>query len=233
VDWNTVYSRKRVLFIVIFGVAALIAQQINFSQVLGAENQFFTMFQFLGPIAGGFLGPIAGAASVLLAEIGGFLLLGKDVTFVNLMRLTPMLFAAYYFATRTAKISRIVPLVAMAAFLLHPVGAEAWYYSLYWLIPVIASFLPENLFMRSLGATFTAHSVGGVVWIYTFPTTAAFWTALIPIVAFERLMFAGGITSSFIVVNTVLHRFVSVIPVNALWIDARYVLTRQGLGLKA
>jgi hypothetical protein len=112
----------------------------------------------------------------------------------------------------------------MAPFIIHPVGAQAWYYSLYWLIPVAASLLPENLLLRSLGATFTAHAVGGVIWLYTLPSTPGFWTALIPVVAFERIVFAAGIAASFVVFNTVLHKLENRVPQDVVAIDYRYAL---------
>jgi hypothetical protein len=72
----------------------LIGSQLNFSPIIGADNQFFTLFQFFGPTAGAFLGPVVGAASVLLAEIVNFIFVGKTFSAVNLLRLTPMLLAA-------------------------------------------------------------------------------------------------------------------------------------------
>ncbi len=236
VDGSKVISRKRVLFVLLFGFLALVSQSVNFSQLVGSKSQFFTFFQFIGPIAGGFLGPVAGVASVLLAQVGGIALLGKPFDFISVLRLTPMLFAAVYFANYKQKHNWFVPLLAIAAFLLHPVGGQAWYYSLYWLIPVVAALLPENLFLRSLGATFTAHAVGGVIWLYTFApelNTPAYWTALIPIVAYERFLFAAGIAVSFVVFNTVLHKLEHWVPNEVVSVDARYVLSRQGLGVKA
>ncbi|MFA6907667.1 MAG: hypothetical protein WC263_02465, partial [Candidatus Micrarchaeia archaeon] len=100
-------------------------------------------------------------------------------------------------------------------------------YSLYWLIPAIALALPEHLLLRSLGSTFTAHAIGGVIWIYSFPTTPAFWMMLIPIVAFERLLFALGISGSYIAFNTLFARVEAVAKSGLLDIDRRVVLFRQ------
>ena len=206
---ENVLSAKGLAFLLLFTAVALVASSINFSQVLGgAPNQSFTLFQFMGPIAGGFLGAGAGVLSVLLA---------------------PMLFAAFYFAkyAKGKLIQAVVPLACMALFIMHPVGSQAWFYSLYWLIPAIVLFLPENLFARSLGSTFTAHSIGSVIWLYAFPSTAAFWVALIPVVAFERLLFASGISVSYVAFNTVLSRVEAVAKSGIVSIDRRYVLLAQ------
>ena len=222
------FTPKRLLFISLFAVFAFITQRINFSALVGAENQFFTLFQFFGPIAGAFLGPVVGVIAVFLAEITDFLVVGKELTLINIARLAPMLFATYFFATmnkeyRSKIFKIIVPLAAIAIFILHPVGREAWFFSLYWTIPIIAVLLPKkysnSVVARSLGATFTAHAVGGALWAWTVPMTAAQWVGLIPVVAYERALFAAGIAVSYIAVNALLA-FV----VDKLRIDAADVL---------
>lgn len=197
-------NRKKVLFIIVFAALALVADRINFSSVLGAPNQFFTLFQFFAPVAGAFLGTTFGVAAVLIAEAANFFLLGKTWTILNVLRLAPMLLATYFFAKYADKkdvLSFAVPIAAIAAFALHPVGRQAWMYSLWWTIPLIAKLAPRNLFLRSLGATFTAHAVGSIVWLYMIPMTPQQWMALIPVVAYERLVFATGIVASFLAFN--------------------------------
>jgi len=112
----------------------------------------------------------------------------------------------------------------MVLFALHPVGGQAWVYSLYWLIPVIATFFPERLAGRALGATFTAHAVGSVAYLYMFQSTPAFWLALIPVVAVERLLFASGISVSYVALNSLLAKVENKFDLRALSIDRRYVL---------
>ena len=223
---ENVLSAKGLAFLLLFSAAVLVADKINFSKALGAENQYFTLFQFMGPIAGGFLGAGVGVLSVLLAQVISFVWLGKQVELINILRLAPMLFGAFYFAkyAKRKMVQAVVPLFCIALFMLHPIGSQAWYYSLYWLIPAIALLLPENLFLRSLGATFTAHSIGGIIWLYFIPTTPQFWLALIPIVAYERLLFALGISGSYIAFNTVLSRVEAIAKSGLVAIDRRYVL---------
>ena len=222
-------------FVMLFSLLVLAADNINFSAILGgAANQSFTLFQFIGPVAGGFLGAAAGALSVLLAEVISFVWLGKEANLVNILRLAPMLFAAIYFAkyARGKFAGALVSLVCMAAFIAHPVGQQAWVYSLYWLIPAIALALPEHLFLRSLGSTFTAHSIGSVIWLYAFPSTAVFWLALIPVVAVERLLFASGISISYVALNAVFARVEAIAKSGFVAVDQRYSLAPASAKLR-
>ena len=115
-----------------------------------------------------------------------------------------MLFAVLYFS-RKEKINLIVPALAIVAFIAHPIGRTVWYFSLFWLIPIAAHFFRgQFLFARALGATFTAHAVGGALWIWVFALPAPVWNSLIPVVIAERLLFALGISGSFILVNNLL-----------------------------
>jgi uncharacterized membrane protein YccF (DUF307 family) len=144
-----------------------------------------------------------------------------------------MLFATIYFANsfslKRKNYDVLVPLACIALFVAHPIGRSVWFFSLYWLIPVIARFaFPNNLFAKSLGASFTAHAVGGVIWIYFVGMPASMWLALIPIVAFERLVFAAGISASYIAFNVVLDKLDSWNPrlelARFVSINPKYVL---------
>jgi len=238
---QNIFSKKRILFLLLFAAMVFIGNRINFSTLVGASNQYFTLFQFFGPIAGSFLGSLFGVIAVLFAELADLLLVGKAFTLINVIRLTPMLFAAYYFGTKKKSLGIIVPLIAIAAFILHPVGRLVWFYSLFWTIPIIIKVLPNkysgNVLLKSLGATFTAHSVGTMAWIWTVPMTAEQWIMLIPVTAFERLFFAVGIAGSYVLINTVLdiiiERFKLSIPSNILNIDKGYLLSRKLFRLHA
>lgn len=235
-NWAEIFSKKKIIFLMLFAVLTFIGYRINFSAIVGAENQFFTFYQFFGPMAGAFLGPIFGAVSVLLAEIGNYLLLGKAFDAIGLLRLLPMIFAAVYFASHKkliSKASAVIPLICMALFWLHPVGQQAWFYALYWLIPIAAKIFPEKLFLKSLGSTFTAHAVGGALWIWTVPMPVEAWVALIPVVFVERILFAVGITFSFLTVNTVLAKLEHFIPTEAVNIDPRYIISRNLFKVRA
>lgn len=230
---NELFTVKKIAFVLLFAVLSFIGSHFNFSSLVGAENQFFTYFQFFGPMTGAFLGPVFGVLAVFISQIANSILSGKTFDLISIARLFPMLFAVAYFAfagkgftkmtLKSKVLSMAVPLIAMTIFITHPVAGQAWYYSLFWLIPIIALFFSKNLFMRSLGATFTAHAVGGTIWLLTIPMPAEAWTLLIPVVVVERLIFALGISVSFIAMNSILARIESVAKSQEVFIDYRYV----------
>lgn len=228
---NKLITTKGIIFLIIFSILVFIGDRVNFSKLIGADNQFFTLFQFFGPVAGAFLGPVVGVLSVLIAEVSSYLVLGKEFTIVNLLRLTPMLFAAWYFGTKKDKLSFLVPIAAIIMFIAHPVGRQVWFFTLFWTIPIIIKLLPKKysdvVFLRSLGATFTAHAVGGAIWNYVVPMTPAKWVALMPIVIYERILFAGGIVISFVVINTVLDKLDSKAKSEYVNVDKKHVLFGQ------
>ena len=117
----------------------------------------------------------------------------------------------------------------MALFIAHPEGRQAWYFSLYWLIPVLAEFKKDRLILRSLGATFTAHALGSVIFLYGFGLPAAVWIGLIPIVALERGLFAVGIWASYLAFNNgleiVSHKVN--LPIFKNLINPRYLISKN------
>jgi len=226
---KNIFTTKRIIFLLVFFALVLIGKKINFSPVIGAEKQFFTLYQFFGPTAGAFLGPVFGGIAVFFAQVADYLIVGKEWTWINTLRMLPMIFAVIYFANKRKYWTAIVPAICMVLFMVHPVGRQVWFYSLYWLIPILGSLFPKKfLLLRSLGATFTAHAVGGVLWLYTIPMEAGAWVSLIPIVAFERILFAIGIAGSYVVFNTVLDYVVEKwkinLPAQELFLSKKYSL---------
>lgn len=199
-------SQKKLLFVLLFAVVGFILLQIRVPNLAGT-NVTFTLFDFFGPIAGAFLGGVLGIVSVFVVTFTNFLLKGV-IEIGPIIRLFPTLFAVYYFSLpakkRNSRKILAVPLLAMLIFWAHPEGRAAWYFALFWLIPVIAFFKRDNIYLRSLGSTFTAHAIGGAAWAWTFNLPATVWKGLIPVVAMERFLFAGGIAVSYVVMTTVL-----------------------------
>jgi len=219
-------EKREVAFLALFTILSLAAYQLKFSTILGVPSQNFNFFQFMGPIGAGIFTPILGVVSVLFVEVLNFFISGKALDPITLVRLTPMMFAAYYFGSKSRN-RVIVPLICMGLFMLHPIGRQAWYYSLYWLIPVAAALWKDKLFLRSLGATFTAHAIGSVAFLYAFGIPADVWATLVPITAYERLSFAVGISISYIAVNSILNSISSRVDVRVLKVDPRYVLFKE------
>ncbi|MFA5178603.1 MAG: hypothetical protein WC427_03585 [Candidatus Paceibacterota bacterium] len=237
-------TKKGAIFFAVFTILAYISMEFNFSTLLGmpeGQNQTFTFFQFMGPVAGGFLGAGIGVFAVLFAELINFILVGKETSIINVLRLLPMLFGAYYFAKNrerllTDKLSVLIPILCMGLFILNPLAQNGWFYSLFWLIPVIAKFLPDRLFLRSLGATFIAHGVGTVVWIYSLSFIGTgvfpfeFWTMLMPVAFTERILFATGILVTYIAFNTILSKVDSLNIINLksiITIEEKYAISTK------
>lgn len=203
--------RKKLFFLALFTLVGFISLQVPFNKLAGS-NVSFNLFDFFAPIAGAFLGPIAGVASVLVVEVSNNLIKQTPWTTGSFIRLFPTLFAVYYFAAIQRKGGKwilAIPILAILAFLAHPNGRQVPYYTLFWVIPFMSYRFRNNLFMKSLGATFTAHSVGGAAWIWAFNLKAAIWNGLIPVVISERLLFASGIAASYIIVKYTLNYLAS------------------------
>lgn len=203
--------QKKLFFLALFSIIGFISLQIPFNKLAGS-NVSFTLFDFFGPIAGAFLGPLFGIGSVLTVEVANMLIKQTPWTTGSIIRLFPTLFAVYYFAAIQKKSGRwilAVPVLAIIVFLAHPIGRQIPYYTLFWVIPLIAYRFRNNLYLKSLGATFTAHAVGGMMWIWAFNLKAVVWQGLIPVVIAERLLFAAGITASYLAVKYTLSYLAS------------------------
>lgn len=185
-------------------ILGFIALQIPVAQLAGSKVKF-TIYDAFAPVAGSFIGSIPGVIAVFLMQFFNFLVHGAQIQDAGtIIRFFPIFFAVLYFAKK-GKVNLIIPLLAIAAFIAHPIGRTVWYFSLFWLIPIAAHFFRDRfLFARALGATFTAHAVGGALWIWVFALPAQVWNSLIPVVIAERLLFALGLSGSFILINNLL-----------------------------
>jgi len=127
----------------------------------------------------------------------GLLAAGKffSVTHCSLLAYhIPSIIAAAYWHNRIKYLEYAIPLLSAVLFLSHPTGSQAWGYPLFWLIPPIASFIFPIAIARPLTASFIAHAVGSVLWLYTVSSAAipAYWWGLMLVVPFERSAVALG-----------------------------------------
>ncbi len=198
-------NKQKILFAVIFTILGFIALEVKLTNLAGSKASF-TLFDAFAPIAGTFLGGGIGIISVVAMKIiNGFVHRADMVDIGFVIRLIPILFAVLYFASKR-KSFLIVPLLAIVAFNLNPVGRQVWFFSLFWTIPIICHFFRERfLLARALGATFGAHAVGGAIWVWMIPLPASVWIGLIPVVIIERSLFALGIATSFVGVTAIIH----------------------------
>jgi hypothetical protein len=208
-------ARNRILFVLFFVVLGFVALQIPVNTLAGSRVKF-TLFDLFAPISGAFLGTGLGVISVLAMQLSNLAFHGFGVVdnssilkLVATLRIVPMMFGVWFFAhaasARASQKMLIVPLLSIIIFNLHPIGRTAWVYSMFWLIPFLVwPFCKKSLVARSLGSTFTAHSVGGAIWIWAFNLPQAAWISLIPVTAMERSIFALGISASYILMNNIL-----------------------------
>jgi hypothetical protein len=196
--------KKKILFLIIFVILGLAAFQISIDRIVGS-NQNFTLFEFLGPIGGMFLGPALGAVSAFVVYALNVFVFHKSLDFLALALVFPPVLAAIYFGLKQKWTAIIFP-ICIALFLLSPIGRQAWLYPLIWLIPFFATFGKKRLIFNSLGATFTAHAVGTIIFLYAFGLTPAIWMALIPVVFIERGVFTIGIWASCLAFNFILSK---------------------------
>ena len=170
---------------------------IKLSFVIGSQMIWFSGINAVLPLVGAF-GGIAGCGIVFLIRQLIHLFFFKTISLSFLAFCIPGFCASLYWATHSYMVRLMLPVVCMMLFILHPIGGQVWVYSLYWLIPVLLYFIPHRpLFLQALGSTFIAHAVGSVIWLYTVPMTINQFILLMPLVFFERILFAMGMVIAY------------------------------------
>ena len=202
-------SYKKIISTIVFTIIGFLTMQIPATHLIGSSAKF-TAFDCFGPIAGSFLGVIPGIISILLMQTINIIIHGKSLADIGEgVRLFPMLFAVNYFSKNT-KTNILIPVIAIISFIINPIGRSVWYFSLFWAIPIVCNiFREKNLLIKSLGSTFTAHAVGGALWIWLVPLSKNTWINLIPVVIVERLIFTVGIAMAYVVMNNLLYYITS------------------------
>lgn len=220
---------KKILTVLLGVTIGLLFLSIPISQIIATANQNFTLFDLTAPTMGAFIGSLWGAATVIIVKLIHGLATHQTFDTISIIRLFPLAMAALYFGARRSKfIVALIPLTCMILFIAHPEGRQAWYYSLYWLIPVAAVFSKRSLVLNSLGATFTAHAIGGVTFLYALNLSAEVWIALIPIVFIERMIFTAGTAISYVALNSLIN-WLHVrlrLPIPAKLIQPEYTFSR-------
>jgi hypothetical protein len=174
------------------------------SLIIGSKLAFFSFASIAAPLIGVF-GGLGVLLGVGLIKIGFSFLFGYGILF-SLLNFLPHMAAANYFNSDSV-FKLVLPLAAMAIFIVHPEGS--FIYALLWLIPVVCYFSKNNIFAKSLGATFSAHAVGSVVWLFTVPMMSAMWPGIIFVALLERLLFALGISIAYYAISSLRLAFVT------------------------
>lgn len=200
----------KVLFSLLFATLFIVLTKTKMFPVLGTEFNF-SMGVMFGPALGGLLGVNLGVATILLSQlIGSAIGLYQIKNTLSLLVFAPILMGSIYFSRSFRGDRKLVaiPALCMVLFLLHPIGREVWYYSLFWLVPIVIMRYKDRIdgvlrhpiartYSYSIGTAFVDHSVGSVVYLWFLSIPAQFWIASIPLVIMERLIIALGITFSF------------------------------------
>ncbi len=214
---------KRLLklaFVFLFAGAITLTSNIPILKMIGVDANF-TLAVMLAPVFGALLGPALGIGTIVLSQLFG--LTAGTIQFDSALAVAsfmPIVGALFYFGSlRKNKWATIaLPALAIVAFLAHPIGRSVWYYSLFWTLPIGVSLFKKPLdkllgrfdlarvYLYALGAVFVDHSVGATIYLYALSIPAAAWIASIPLVPFERLLFAGGITVNYVVIYSILQK---------------------------
>jgi hypothetical protein len=165
----------------------ILARFVPFNWIIGSQGASFSWTTMASPVVAKHCG---------LSWICLFFISAKAWTavslFMFLLHRTPLIFASFAYKSRHWLTSFFVPAVCMMLFICHDNGCGAWVYSLFWLIPMILHFSRNSIVTRALAASFIAHGVGSVVWLYSMDISSALWVSLIPVVIIERFLMAAG-----------------------------------------
>jgi len=167
--------------------------------IVGSRMTFFSGATLLTPLAG-YYGGALGSLSAYLFRIFQSYLISPQLGYkYYLVYHIPGFCAALYLSLSQSSskgkylIGCFLPLLCMALFISDAIGSQAWWYSLYWFIPVsITLFSFQSRFTQLLATTFIAHSVGSMVSLFTKPLSVVEWQYLVGVVWYERLLYVLG-----------------------------------------
>ena len=167
---------------------------VDVTPLLGAHQKGLSLTSIFMPLTGTFVGWLA----PLVTFLRGLIAFTKTGSYWSFCLYLPGLFAAWAWRSRNFFLHFVVPLACMFIFVMHPQGAGAPLYALYWLIPACLWVTDgRSLFERALATTFIAHAVGSIVWLYAYNIPASLWNSLVVVVLFERLLFALALVSVY------------------------------------
>ncbi len=162
----------------------------------------FSLSQFIMPISGLIL-TNKGMLAIFILQALWKILTIKSLTLITMLYCIsyhiPNFLGAVYMSSSDIILKSSILLASAGLFVIHPIGTQIPLYTLYWVLPLaLAIFKTDNLYLKSLATTLTAHAVGTVIHIYTFQTDVAFWTNLAKIIWIERLIFSLGIYLTYL-----------------------------------
>lgn len=172
------------------------AHQVVFTHAWGDHQFYFSGVNIILPVLYTLLGSVGSALLVLGCGVAKMLGLAASLPFANLTWGIPTQLALLVWRFRDHRVGAIIlnvliPLISIIFFITHPgVGVGFWYAS-FWLIPMVLQIMPHHfIFKTAVQATFVAHAVGSIIWLYTVPMTPHRWLLLMPVVCVERGVYA-------------------------------------------
>ena len=189
--------QNRDLVIASVALTLVALSRVSITHIVAGNGSYFGLCNIIMPalaLVGGITSSVLMTIFLAVKFSSGHLLVTKGLPTLVMMYSAQ----AHKSSNITLLLNIILPLCMAAAFVLHPVGGSAAVYTLFWLIPICCEIAQrmgiQSVFQRLLGATFLAHAVGSVIWLYVMPTTPATWINLLAVVPAERLVFASGAT---------------------------------------
>ncbi len=195
------YCIKSFAKVIFFALILELFRVFKMSFVWGSSGFFFSPTNIIGPLYG-LYGGLGCTAMVFIVRDLLRVLFGAGAISMGILSFhIPTLAAAAYWAKKSIWVRLFLPIACIIAFNLHPIGGRAFFYSLYWLIPIGLYFYQQryqvqSIFFQALGSTFVAHAVGSVFWVYCIPMEPGAFLSLMPIVLIERVVFALGMTGA-------------------------------------
>ena len=202
----------------LFLVGVIALAKIKFHPIFGTPHKFSALTMY-APVIPAFTGTLFGAIVIFGARVIQLAFgLSQANDIVSYIIYLPVFLAGYYFSKmfKNKRYHVLLPIMLMALFLVHPIGRQVWYYSLFWLIPIIIAVSQTRIrkllrthdiptiYLYALAATFIDHAVGSVMFLYYINIPAKYWIMSIPFVPIERLIYALGITLFYLTIRTVL-----------------------------
>lgn len=215
--YNSMCSINNLFLLTFLALSSL----FSISFLVGASVSSISGFALLAPVLAS-MGSIQIPFLMVISKLFFKHISSAGISFLPITLYIPtvcsMLYGYYSYTWLRISIS----MICITLFLMHPVGYGAAPYALFWLIPIICSFVSKkHIFWTMLGATFTAHAVGSVLWLYQVPMTSAQFLALIPIVIVERCMMACIMTVAYYLLKNVhIQRYL--LPLLSLKMDLKH-----------
>lgn len=216
-----------------FLMATIVLSKIKLHPIFGTGGRFSLLAMF-APIIPSFIGASFGAIAIFGARLLQFFLgISHPKHYLSYISYLPVFIAGVFFSKmfKRKRDHLAIPIGLILLFILHPIGRQVWYFSLYWLIPIVIIIaqpyirkifwkhdLP-TIYLYALSATFIDHAVGSVMYLYYFNIPAIYWIMAIPYVPIERAIFALGITSFYLFVKKALEALQRILPVKIMIIE--------------